>query len=105
MSSAIGLYSDESANRNKGIFGWAIAHEADTRRDARRFPSTRWYPLPEATRTTLGFGIHPSFKVHISVAPCQTLIVTTRNFSSLYATRREPLLNPLPSGSNKWIGK
>jgi hypothetical protein len=31
-------------------------------RDARRFPSTRWYPVPRATRTTLGFGICPSFK-------------------------------------------
>ena len=33
-------------------------------RDARRFPSTRWYPVPGATRTTLGFGICPSFKDH-----------------------------------------
>jgi hypothetical protein len=33
-------------------------------RDARRFPSTRWYPVPEAMRTTLGFGICPSFKGH-----------------------------------------
>jgi hypothetical protein len=31
-------------------------------RDARRFPSTQWYPVPGATRTTLGFGICPSFK-------------------------------------------
>jgi hypothetical protein len=31
-------------------------------RDARRFPSTRWYPVPGATRTTLGFGICSSFK-------------------------------------------
>jgi hypothetical protein len=33
-------------------------------RDARRFPSTRWYPVPRATCTTLGFGIFPSFKDH-----------------------------------------
>jgi hypothetical protein len=33
-------------------------------RDARQFPSTRWYPVPRATRTTLGFGIRPSFKDH-----------------------------------------
>ena len=33
-------------------------------RDAHRFPSTRWYPVPEAARTTLGFGICPSFKGH-----------------------------------------
>jgi hypothetical protein len=33
-------------------------------RDARRFPSTRWYPVPRATRTTLGFEICPSFKDH-----------------------------------------
>jgi hypothetical protein len=31
-------------------------------RDARRFPSTRWYLVPGAMRTTLGFGICPSFK-------------------------------------------
>ncbi len=30
--------------------------------DARRFPSTRWFPVPGATRTTLRFGICPSFK-------------------------------------------
>jgi hypothetical protein len=41
-------------------------------RDARRFRSTRWYPVPWATRTTLGFGICPSFKGQFSVAPCQT---------------------------------
>jgi hypothetical protein len=34
-------------------------------RDARRFPSTRWYPVPGATRTKLGFGICPSFKDHL----------------------------------------
>jgi hypothetical protein len=33
-------------------------------RDARRFPSTRWYPVPRATRTTRVFGICPSFKDH-----------------------------------------
>jgi hypothetical protein len=33
-------------------------------RDARRFPSTRSYPVPRATRTTLGFCIRPSFKDH-----------------------------------------
>jgi hypothetical protein len=33
-------------------------------RDARQFHSTRWYPVPGATRTPLGFGICPSFKYH-----------------------------------------
>jgi hypothetical protein len=33
-------------------------------RDARRFPFTRWYPVPGTTRTTSGFGICPSFKDH-----------------------------------------
>jgi hypothetical protein len=33
-------------------------------RGARRFPSTRWYPVPETTRTTSGFGICLSFKDH-----------------------------------------
>jgi hypothetical protein len=50
-------------------------------RDACRFPSTRWYPVPGATRTTLGFGICPSFKGPFSVAPCQpSLSVTIRHF-------------------------
>ena len=33
-------------------------------RDARRFPSARWYPVPRATRTTRESGICPSFKDH-----------------------------------------
>jgi hypothetical protein len=33
-------------------------------RHARRFPSTRWQLVPGATRTTLGFGMCPSFKGH-----------------------------------------
>jgi hypothetical protein len=39
-------------------------------RDARRFPSTRWYPVPGATRTPLGFGIClPVVQGPFSVAP------------------------------------
>jgi hypothetical protein len=34
-------------------------------RDARRFPSTRWYLVPEASPATLRFGSCPSFKDHI----------------------------------------
>jgi hypothetical protein len=37
-------------------------------RDARRFPSTRGYPVPGATRATSGFEICPSFKGH-SLSP------------------------------------
>ena len=48
--------------------------------DARHFPSTRWYPVPGATRTTLGFGICPSLEWP-SVAPCQTL---TSRFALLF---------------------
>jgi hypothetical protein len=33
-------------------------------RDDRRFPSTRWLPIPGATRKTLGSGICTSFKGH-----------------------------------------
>ena len=41
-----------------GISGWgSIAYGAF--RDARRFPSTRWYPVPSATRTPRKFGIRP----------------------------------------------
>jgi hypothetical protein len=47
-------YSDAKvANRD---FGWEMTHAARVR-DARRFPSTRLYPVPRATRTTLGFGM------------------------------------------------
>jgi hypothetical protein len=57
-------YSDgKVANRDVRDFGWEIALTGPLR-DARRFPSTRWYPVPRATRTTLGFGIRPSFKDH-----------------------------------------
>jgi hypothetical protein len=47
-------------------------------RDARRFPSTRWYLVPDATRKTRVFGICPSFKGQFLCAPCQTR-VTIRN--------------------------
>jgi hypothetical protein len=41
-------------------------------RDARRFPSTRWYTVPGATRTALGFGRLSIFQGPFYVAPCQT---------------------------------
>jgi hypothetical protein len=42
-------------------------------RDARRFPSTRWYPVPGTTRFRWGLGyaiVQGSFS--LGVAPCQT---------------------------------
>jgi hypothetical protein len=59
------------ANRN----GFRVGDRSLTRpfRDARRFPSTRWYPVPGATRTTLGFGICPSFKDHSRAKPRVTI--------------------------------
>jgi hypothetical protein len=48
---------------NLGFRGGEIAHGA-VARDAHRFPSRRWYPVTGATRTTLRFGICPSFKGH-----------------------------------------
>jgi hypothetical protein len=54
-------------------------------RDARRFPSTRWYLVPEATRTPLGLGSCPSFKDHSlsrRAKPGTRLRFAT--FSSLY---------------------
>jgi hypothetical protein len=48
-------------------------------RDARRFPSTRWYPAPGATRTTLGFGfVHRSRAIFCRAVPNPK--VTIRNF-------------------------
>jgi hypothetical protein len=53
-------YSGEKvANRDVRDFGRSLKRPF---RDVRRFPSTRWNPVPEATRATLGFGIRPSFK-------------------------------------------
>jgi hypothetical protein len=48
-------------------------------RDARRCPSTRWYSVPGAARTTLGFGMRPSFKRHFLSRRALTLIVTVRH--------------------------
>jgi hypothetical protein len=43
--------------------GFRVGHRSrGPLRDTRRFPSTRWLLVPGATRTTLGFGICPSFK-------------------------------------------
>jgi hypothetical protein len=51
---------DKVANRNVRDFGWERSL-ARPFRDARRFPSTRWWPVPGATRTTLGLGfVHRS---------------------------------------------
>jgi hypothetical protein len=48
-------------------------------RDARRFPSTRWYPVPGATRTPLGLGfVHHSRAIVCLAVP--NLSVTIRNF-------------------------
>ena len=60
---ALPPYSDEKERIvTVGISGGASL----TRplRDGRRFPSKGWYPVPRATRTTLGFGVRPSFKDH-----------------------------------------
>jgi hypothetical protein len=58
-----GAYSDEKvANRDVRDSGGRSL--TGPLRDARRFPSARWYPVPGATRTPLGFGICPSFKDH-----------------------------------------
>jgi hypothetical protein len=47
--------------------------------DARRFPYTRWYLVPRATRTTLGLGfIHHSRAVFCRAVP------NPKRFSSLY---------------------
>ena len=58
------------ANRNGRDFGWDIAQAVT---DARRFPSTRWYAIPEATRTMLLVWDLSIIQGPVSVAPCQTL--------------------------------
>jgi hypothetical protein len=66
------------------LFGWERSLTGPLR-DARRFRSTRWYPVPGATRTTLGFGICPSFKGPIAV---QTFELRFAIFASLYTLER-----------------
>jgi hypothetical protein len=63
LPSPLGTYTAVKKSRVVTVgIRWEIAHGPF--RDARRLPSTRWYPVPGATRTTLGFGICPSFKDH-----------------------------------------
>ena len=57
-------------------------------RDARRFPSTRWYTVPGATRTALGFGICPSFKGDSLSPHAKPLKSRFALFASLQAVRR-----------------
>jgi hypothetical protein len=77
---------DKAANRDGRDFGW---ERSLTRpfRDARRFPSIRWYPVPEATRTTLGFWICPSFKDHSLSRRAKPYNNDSRLCSSLYPTQ------------------
>jgi hypothetical protein len=51
-----------TANRHVRGFGWEIAHAAVSRRTP--IPLDTMAPRTGATRTTLGFGICPSCKVH-----------------------------------------
>jgi hypothetical protein len=67
------------ANRDVRDFGWENSLTGPFR-DALRFRSTRWYPVPGATRTTLGFGICPSFKGHSFCRAVPNPSITIRNF-------------------------
>ena len=60
----------EVATRDEKGFGWEVPLTGPLR-DARRFPSTRWCPVPGTTRTTPGFEICPSFNCQF-LSPCQT---------------------------------
>jgi hypothetical protein len=66
-------------------------------RDGRRFPSTRVYPVPGATRATTGFGIRPSFKGHFLSRRAKPVALRFATFASLYATR-PPLCRPARGG-------
>jgi hypothetical protein len=59
-----GVINNSDAKVANRDLGFRVGTLTGPLRDARRFPSTRWYPVPRATRTTLGFGICPSFKDH-----------------------------------------
>jgi hypothetical protein len=47
---------------NDWDLGWEIAYGDVSRRSP--ISLCTWYPVPGATRTTLGFGLCPSFKDH-----------------------------------------
>jgi hypothetical protein len=70
------------ANRDSGVSGG----RSHTRpfRDARRFPSTRLYPVLTCAQTTREFGIRPSFKEHF-LSP-RAKLGRFANFSSLQRT-------------------
>jgi hypothetical protein len=63
------IYSDAKvANRNVRDVGWEIAHTPF--RDARRFPSTRWYPVPKLRVRRWGFGfVHRSRTIFCRPVP------------------------------------
>jgi hypothetical protein len=72
------------ANRNVWDFGWEIAHGAF--RDARRFPSTRWYPCSGGYTYAAKVWDLSIIQGPFSVAPCQPLALRFRNslLSSVY---------------------
>ena len=72
---------EQSANRDVRDFRWGIAQ--GPLRDARRFPSTRLYPVPGTTRTALGFGICPSLQGPFLSRRAQTLALRFATFASL----------------------
>ena len=61
------LPRSHTAMRNVWDFGREMELTGPLR-DARRFPSTRWYPVPTCTHTPRNFGICPSFTDH-SLSP------------------------------------
>jgi hypothetical protein len=65
-------------------------------RDARRFPSTRWYPVPGATRTTLWLSI---VQGAFSVAQCPN--ITIRNFFTAVGARDHPALAARAGGARR----
>jgi hypothetical protein len=77
-------YGDaKGANRNVGDFGWGIAHAAPA-----VSPRHDGTPYPGATRTTLGFGICPSFKDHSLSRRAKPQRYDSRLFHRCRFTRR-----------------
>jgi hypothetical protein len=73
---------NKHANRHVWGFGWGMALTRPFR-DARRFPSTRWYPVLGGYAYDVGVWDLSIVQGPFSVAPWHTLVLRFATFASL----------------------
>jgi hypothetical protein len=71
-------------------------------RDARRFPSTRWNPIPVGYACDVGVWGLSIVQGPFSVAPCQTLALRFATFPSPYHDGRSPAKPADPGQKQGW---